>query len=326
MFKIALSAGHGLHTAGKRCPAYLDPGETREWWLNDRICDKIEEKLKSFTGYELLRLDDTTGETDVALKTRTTAANDWGADFYLAIHHNAGVGGKSGGGVVAIVYKSVDSKTTAWQLALYNAVIAATGLRGNRSQPLSRQDLHEVRESRMPAVLLECGFMDSSTDCPIILTEAFADSVAEACVSVLAERGGLRIKPKEPVPAPAPVTPAPAPAKDLDTLAREVIRGDWGNGAERVTRLQNAGFDPVAVQARVNEIKGVAPAVSANYFAKYCGTSGSIVTALKAVGEDSSYLYRRKIAAANGIENYSGTADQNVALLLRLKQGKLIKP
>lgn len=319
MFKIALSAGHGLHTAGKRCPAYLDPNETREWWLNNRVCDKIEQKLKSFTGYELLRLDDTTGARDVALRARTTAANDWGADFYLAIHHNAGVGGKSGGGIVAIVYKSVDSNTTAWQLALYNAVIAATGLRGNRSQPLGRQDLHEVRESRMPAVLLECGFMDSSTDCPIILTDAFADSVAEACVSVLAERGGLKIKQKEPAPAPAPI-------KDVDTLAREVIRGDWGNGAERVTRLQNAGFDPVAVQARVNEIKGAAPAVSENYFAKYSGTSGSIVTALKAVGEDSSYLYRRKIAAANGIENYSGTADQNVALLLRLKQGRLIKP
>lgn len=319
MFKIALSAGHGLHTAGKRCPAYLDPNETREWWLNNRICDKIEQKLKNFTGYDLLRLDDTTGERDVALRERTDAANRFGADFYLAIHHNAGVGGKAGGGIVAIVYKTVDSKTTAWQLALYNAVIAATGLRGNRSQPLGRQNLHEVRESRMPAVLLECGFMDSSTDCPIILTEAFADSVAEACVSVLAERGGLKIKPKEPAPA-------PAPAKDLDTLAREVIRGDWGNGAERVTRLQNAGFDPVAVQARVNEIKGTAPAATANFFAKYSGTSGSIVTALKSIGEDSSYLYRRKIAAANGIANYSGTADQNVALLLRLKQGKLIKP
>ena len=46
----------------------------------------------------------------------------------------------------------------------------------------------------MPAVLLECGFMDSTTDTPIILTEDYADKVATACVEVLAEKGGLTLK------------------------------------------------------------------------------------------------------------------------------------
>ena len=44
----------------------------------------------------------------------------------------------------------------------------------------------------MPCVLLECGFMDSSTDVPIILTEEFADKVASACVEVLVAKGDLK--------------------------------------------------------------------------------------------------------------------------------------
>ena len=51
MLKIALTAGHYLETAGKRCLKSLDKNETREWVLNDRICDKIEAKLKAYSGY-----------------------------------------------------------------------------------------------------------------------------------------------------------------------------------------------------------------------------------------------------------------------------------
>lgn len=43
-------------------------------------------------------------------------------------------------------------------------------------------------------------------------------------------------------------------AKSIDTLAKEVIRGDWGNGAERKQRLTAAGYDYAAVQKRVNEL------------------------------------------------------------------------
>lgn len=42
--------------------------------------------------------------------------------------------------------------------------------------------------------------------------------------------------------------------KSIDTLAREVIRGDWGNGNERKKRLTEAGYDYYAVQRRVNQI------------------------------------------------------------------------
>ncbi|MGF3065772.1 N-acetylmuramoyl-L-alanine amidase [Facklamia sp. P12950] len=42
--------------------------------------------------------------------------------------------------------------------------------------------------------------------------------------------------------------------KTIDQLAREVIRGGWGNGEERKRRLTQAGYDYYAVQKRVNQI------------------------------------------------------------------------
>ena len=43
-------------------------------------------------------------------------------------------------------------------------------------------------------------------------------------------------------------------SKSIDTLAKEVLQGKWGNGADRVKRLTNAGYDYNAVQARVNAL------------------------------------------------------------------------
>lgn len=42
--------------------------------------------------------------------------------------------------------------------------------------------------------------------------------------------------------------------KSIDEVAREVIRGDWGNGQDRKNRLERAGYDYNAVQRRVNEL------------------------------------------------------------------------
>ena len=51
------------------------------------------------------------------------------------------------------------------------------------------------------------------------------------------------------------LTATSAPSKKtVDELAREVIRGEWGNGSERRVRLTQAGYDYNAVQNRVNEI------------------------------------------------------------------------
>ena len=195
MLKIALTAGHYLETAGKRCLKSLDKNETREWVLNDRICDKVEAKLKAYTGYSLLRTDDTTGKKAISVEDRAAAANKFGADIYISVHHNAGIEGGKGGGIMAYTYLKVDQTTKDWQKELYNALIKQTGLKGDRLSPLASADLGDCRLTAMPAIILECGFMDSATDVPIILTEEFAEGCATAIVEVLVKRGKLTKKP-----------------------------------------------------------------------------------------------------------------------------------
>lgn len=198
-FKLAISAGHYYYTSGKRCDPRFDPKQTREWTLNDRIADKIEKLLKDYNGIEVKRLDDTTGQKAIDLAARSNASNKWGADFYLSIHHNAGIGGGSGGGIVAFIYNgNVGATTVAWQKELYNELIKLTGLKGNRATPLAKADLHECREPIAPAVLLELGFMDSKTDVPIILTEDYANKCAQACVNVIVKRAKLTKKTSAP--------------------------------------------------------------------------------------------------------------------------------
>lgn len=191
MFKIALDAGHGYDTSGKRCLKKIDPNQTREWWLNDRICDKIEQKLKSYNGYELLRVDDVTGKTDVGLQARCDKANKFGANIYISIHHNAGINGGSGGGISCYVWTGASDKLLEYQKTFYNALINATGLKGNRAEPLLKKDWYVLKHTKMKALLFENGFMDSTKDTPIILTDDFADKAATAYVETLVKIGGL---------------------------------------------------------------------------------------------------------------------------------------
>lgn len=62
------------------------------------------------------------------------------------------------------------------------------------------------------------------------------------------------------------------------------------------------------------------------YFPKYEGNYDSIVMALASVGADSDITYRRSIYNANFTDTYTGSAKQNTAMLVLLKQGILIKP
>lgn len=64
---------------------------------------------------------------------------------------------------------------------------------------------------------------------------------------------------------------------------------------------------------------------SASYYPKSSYKGTSIVEALNKLKINSSYSYRAKIAAKNGIKNYQGTATQNIKMLNLLKSGKLKK-
>lgn len=62
-------------------------------------------------------------------------------------------------------------------------------------------------------------------------------------------------EPAQPIPAPEVPVNAERPALLSDEeVARQVIDGKWGNGTERKTRLENAGYDYNKVQAIVNKL------------------------------------------------------------------------
>ncbi len=264
---IAIDAGHGLGTPGKRCLKSIDPAQTREWYLNDRIADDLQARLGAYE-CTVVRIDDTTGKKDISLSARVKAANAANADMYISIHHNAGINGGVGGGTVVYYYSSAAARPGQAQ-RLYDAVVRQTGLRGNRSGKVLKKGFYVVKTTKAPAFLIENGFMDSVTDTPIILTAAHARKTAQGI---------------------------------LDFLVAELH-----------------------LAAASGEGSYIKPSAGSTYYPAYTGRKTTLAAALASLGIDSSYAFRKKIAAANGIKLYAGTAAQNTRMYNLLVAGVLIK-
>ena len=179
---IALDAGHGLYTAGKEI-TLNGYSRTKEWYLNDRISDRVEELLQDYE-CNVIRVGDTTGQKDISLAQRTKTANDAGATVYLSVHHDSGVGGGSGGGTTVYYYSGSSARKEQAQ-RLYNAVVSKTGLVGNRFSKVLKEGFYVLKKTTMPAFLLENGFMDSATDVPIIISPEHAEKTAQGILNFL---------------------------------------------------------------------------------------------------------------------------------------------
>lgn len=116
--------------------------------------------------------------------------------------------------------------------------------------------------------------------------------------------------------------------------ACELIRADgWATSLSYTNNLIKLietyklyDYDDIAFGKKKTENKKKTESNKKTYFKKYTGKSVSLVDALVAVGADSDFDYRKKIAKVNGIKEYNGRADENTKLLNLLKKGKLIKP
>lgn len=191
MVKIALDAGHGTNTPGKRTP-----DDEREWSFNNKVLLACMAALQQYEGLQIKRLDDPTGKSDVPLTVRTNVANNWNADVLVSIHHNANMGKwGSHGGVETYVQERTASKASKDLAALIQPrIVKAMGLanRGVRSK-----DLHMLRESKMPAVLTEGGFMDSTIDIIAMRSDAKLKAQGEAIAEGLAIYFKLKLKKEE---------------------------------------------------------------------------------------------------------------------------------
>ena len=193
--KFAIGRGHGLYTPGKRCLKSIDPNETREFILNDRIADKVENKLANYE-CEVITIGDTTGALDFLLASRVATVNKAKPDMYMSIHHNAGINGGYGGGI-EVYYAGSNPDRPRQAKAFYDALIEETGLVGNRSQKVIKKGFYVLAKTSCPALLIENGFMDSKVDTPIILTEEHAEKTANGIVNFLVNEFDLKLKKKE---------------------------------------------------------------------------------------------------------------------------------
>lgn len=325
---IAMDAGHGMKTAGKRCMKSLDPSETREWYLNDRIMDKAEAALAAYN-CTVLRVDDTTGAKDISEANRVKTANNAGADIYISMHHNAGLGGRSGGGTT-VFYSRLKPELRAGAQRFYDAVVSKTGLKGNRSQKVIEKGFYVIKNTKMPAYLIENGFMDSPTDVPIILSESHAEKTAQGVLNfliselALCKTGALPGNQTQESPAPAVKPQEPAALITVnkgDTLSG--IGKKFGIPWKEIADM-NGLVSPYTL--RVGQKLRIPSKVSADvYYPAYKGKKTTLYSAMTSLGIAAGYANRQKIAAANGIRMYVGTAAQNTQLYNLLVAGLLKK-
>lgn len=209
MVRIALDAGHGYNTSGKRTP-----DDEREWSFNNEVIIAAIDRLNTYKDVEILRLDDPTGKTDVSLKSRTDKANAWKADVLVSDHHNASKGvWHSGGGVETYVYPTASQTSKDVAKAIHKRVVEAMGL---RDRGVKTADFHITREAKMASVLVEGGFMDSTTDIKAMRDKSKLKAQGIAIAEGIAEV--FKLKPKTEVAGVANeviiLTPGQQKAKD----------------------------------------------------------------------------------------------------------------
>lgn len=318
MAKVFISAGHGGSDSGAIGNGF------KEKDLNLSIALACRDHLEA-NGVEV-KMSRTTDEDD-GINQEAAESNAYGPDVTVSIHNNAG-----GGDGVEAWYSIVGglSKTCAENI-LDEVVKIGQNSRGAKKKAGSNgKDYYGfIRMTKAPAVIVECAFIDNTTDIQIVADEDKRRNMGIAIAKGILRTLGIQEKTNAPAtPAPTP-TPAPSPSsKSIEEIAREVIAGKWGNDEDRKNRLTAAGYNYYEVQNAVNALckNPTKPISTVNHYPRYFGTSGSIVTALNTVGVASSFNNRKKIAKANGITAYLGTAAQNIKLLNLLKQGKLVKP
>lgn len=190
MIKVAYDAGHGLQTPGKRTP-----DNEREWNFNDIVARAFAKELSLYDGVTTKRFDDPTGKTDVPLKTRTDGANNWDADYFISFHHNANTGQwGTWTGVETFTYSYPKIESVQLAMALHPAVVKAYGL---RDRSIKKADLHIVRETKMPAILIEGGFMDSTIDIKKLRDNTVLENAGRSVAQALAKYLKLKLKKME---------------------------------------------------------------------------------------------------------------------------------
>ncbi|PSL33009.1 N-acetylmuramoyl-L-alanine amidase [Planomicrobium soli] len=169
--KIMIDAGHGPETKGKRSP----DGRLREFHFNSPVAEEVK-KLLMAMGHTVIFSHDL--HQDVPLHERTALANRLKMDIFVSIHANAfGNSFNAANGIETFTYSAASAGTKRLGAFIHQALLLATGRR-NRGQ--KQADFAVLRDTRMPAVLIECGFMTNPEELALLKTDAYQKRCARA--------------------------------------------------------------------------------------------------------------------------------------------------
>lgn len=190
-FLIALDDGHGIDTAGKGTPVVTELGRAiKENEFNSAVVKLIDEQLR-FIGFRTLLVAPT--DADTSLVARTNLANSKGADAYCSIHYDAmGNTWGTAEGHSIFVYPGNLNKQSG-KLAECIAEYLKQGT-NQKWRGIKEANFHVLRETKMPAILSENGFMDNKREALLMIDTDFQKEVAKEHIQGICKYFGVAYK------------------------------------------------------------------------------------------------------------------------------------
>ena len=178
MVRIFIDPGHGGNDPGAVANGLEEKNITLDLALRLQALLEVDENVE----LQLSRSDD----SDVGLSARAQLANDFGADYFVSIHVNAG----GGTGFESFIYTSAPTETATYQTTVHQAIMQEIDVtdRGEKTANFA-----VLRETIMPAILTENMFIDTASDAERLTDDAFLQSVALGHARGIAEIFGLTI-------------------------------------------------------------------------------------------------------------------------------------
>ena len=229
-FVQVLDPGHGGHDPGAVANGLREKDLTLKIALYTR--DYIHELYEGVKVY-LTRDKD----VFVSLSDRAAFANRLNADHFCSIHINAG----GGEGFESYIYNgsySSKPKTQALRNVLHDTIVAETKF-ANRGK--KEANLAVLRETKMPAVLTENGFIDNKDNADFLKSDANLRKIALAHANGLAKAHGWKAKTKT-----TTGTKSSSKTSTSGKVFYRVVAGsysDRSNAEKRVKDLKAKGFD-----------------------------------------------------------------------------------
>lgn len=170
---IVIDAGHGGKDNGAEAK---DGSNTMEKNLNLTTALYVRYYLKKF-GFQtaMTRRDD----TFIPLKQRASWSNSIHPELFVSIHYNSAPNEKAEG-IEIFYYKSDDNKERSSQSKKLGESIMKnmTALTGARGRGVKHGNLAVVRETNMPAVLVEGGFISNPDDLQHLQNDVYLKKLA----------------------------------------------------------------------------------------------------------------------------------------------------